>query len=184
MKKRDLIARLNVLEEENRRRGKDKLKFSKWNITLNPNTYVNNALNYTEEYIKNSLIEIIIYLADNLEQAIIFNNPDHDWYQPYIESVKIKYALEQGEGRRRKDGTYPETGGFIHAHVRIEVTHRSNISLSYGRLKRLLEPKFEEAFGKKGWISTPRLVSEDQTERYITKSKYYKNGVKWVTLIR
>lgn len=184
MKKRDLIARLNVLEEENRRRGVHKIRSSKWNITLNPNTYVNGAMNYTENYIKNSLIEIIIYLADNLDQAIVFNNPDHDWYEPHIVKEKVKYAIEQGEGRQRKDGTYPETGGFIHAHVRIEVYHRSNITLSYGRLRKLLEPKFEEAFGKKGWISTPRLVSEDQTERYMLKSKYYKKGYKWVTLVR
>lgn len=184
MKKRDLVARLNVLEEESRRRGDKKVKFSKWNITLNPNTYVNSAFNYTEQYIKDSLVEIIVYLADNLEDAITFNNPDHDWHLPYIVSVKVRYAIEQGEGRQRKDGSYPETGGFIHAHVRIEITHRSNISLAYGRLKRLLEPRFEEAFGKKGWISTPRLVSEDQTERYITKSKYYKKGYRWVTLVR
>lgn len=184
MKKRDLIARLNVLEEESRRRGDGRVKFSKWNITLNPNTYVNNAMNFTEDYIKNNLIEIIIYLADNLEQAIMFNNPDHEWFHPHIVQVKVRYAIEQGEGRRRKDGTYPKSGGFIHAHVRIEVTHRSNITLSYGRLKRLLEPLFEAAFGKKGWISTPRLVSEDQTERYITKGKYLKKGYKWVTLVR
>ncbi len=184
MKKQDLLKRLNVLEEEGRRRGDKKVRFSKWNITLNPNTYVNDSINFTEDYIKNSLTDIIVYLADNLEKAIYFNNPDHEWFQPHIVSVKIRYAIEQGEGRQRKDGTYPETGGFIHAHVRIEVTHRSNITLTYGRLKSLLEPKFEEAFGKKGWISTPRLVSEDQTERYITKSKYYKKGYKWVTLVR
>jgi len=184
MKKQDLLKRLNVLEEESRRRGDKKVRFSKWNITLNPNTHVNDSINYTEDYIKTSLTDIIIYLADNLEKVIYFNNPEHEWFQPYIVSVKIRYALERGEGRQRKDGTYPESGGFIHAHVRIEITHRSNITLTYGRLKALLEPKFEEAFGKKGWISTPRLVSEDQTERYITKSKYYKKGYKWVTLVR
>lgn len=184
MKKRDLIARLNVLEEESRRRGDKQIKFSKWNITLNPNTYINNTLNYTEEYIKRALTDIIIHLADNLEQVIRFNNPDHEWFKPHIISAKVRYALEQGEGRRRKDGTYPETGGFIHAHVRIEIAHRSNISLSYILLRKLLQPEFELAFGKQGYIGTPKLVSEDQTERYITKSKYYKKGYKWVTLVR
>ena len=184
MKKKDLVARLNVLEEESRRRGDGKVKFSKWNITLNPNTHTGVLPQYTEEYIKNSLIDIIIYLADNLEEAIVFNNPDHEWYKPYIVNVKVRYAIEQGEGRRKKDGSYPDKGGFIHAHVRIEVTHRSNITLSYGRLSNLLQPRFEEQYPKKGWISTPRLVSEDQTERYITKSKYYKKGYKWVTLVR
>lgn len=184
MKKKDLLARLNVLEEEGRRRGDKKVRFSKWNITLNPNTHVDDTMYYTEDYIRESLTEIIVYLADHLQEVIMFNNPDHDWYVPHIVSVKIRYAIERGEGRQKKDGTYPENGGFIHAHVRIEITHRSNISLVYGRLKNLLEPRFEQAFGKKGWISTPRLVSEDQTERYITKSKYYKKGYRWVTLVR
>jgi len=184
MKKRDLVARLNVLEEESRRRGDKKVRFSKWNITLNPNTYIDNAMNYTEKYIQDALRDIIILLADNLEEVIRFNDPDHEWYQPYIISAKVRYALEQGEGRQRKDGTYPATGGFIHAHVRIEITHRSNISLIYGALRKLLQPEFERSFGKQGYIGTPKLVSEDQTERYITKSKYYKKGYKWVTLVR
>lgn len=184
MKKRDLIARNNVLEEENRRRGEGNLKFSKWNILLNPNTHVDNTMNFTEEYIRESLIDIIVYLADNLEDVILFNKSDHGWYLPHIVSVKVRYAIEKGEGRRRKDGTYSEKGGFIHAHVRLEIAHRSNITLNYGRLSNLLQPRFEQAFGKKGLIGTPRLVSEDQTERYITKDKKYKKGVKWVTLVR
>jgi len=62
MKKQDLLKRLNVLEEESRRRGDKKVRFSKWNITLNPNTHVNDSINYTEDYIKTSLTDIIIYL--------------------------------------------------------------------------------------------------------------------------
>lgn len=184
MKKSDLIARNNVLEEENRRRGEGRLKYSKWNIVLNPNTHVDNSINFTEDYIKDNIKQIIIHLADNLEDVIVFNKFDHGWHLPHIVSVKLRYAIEKGEGRRKKDGTYSQKGGFIHAHVRIEIAHRSNISLNYARLSSLLQPKFEQSFGKKGLIGTPRLVSEDQSERYITKDKKYKKGFKWVTIVR
>lgn len=182
MKKRDLIARLNVLEEEDRRRGNKAIRSSKWFITLNPNTYVNPSAGVTEDFIKEAIKQIILYLANNLEKVIDLNNPDHDWSTDYIVSVKIKYAIEQGEGRMRKDGSFPSNGGFIHAHVRIEIMHKSNISLSYSKLRALLQPEFMELFGKNGWISTPRLIGEDQSERYMLKSKYYKKGYKWVTL--
>jgi len=182
MKKKDLLARLKVLEEENRRRGEGKLKFSKWNVLLNPNKKVDLTRGYSAEYIEEQLTQIIRYLYHNIDKVIVINNPDHDFFKPHIEKVIVKYAIEIGPGRRKKDGTYPEGGGNIHAHVRIEISHRSNISLSYLRLKNLLQPKFLEAFGTQGMIGTPRLVSEDQSERYVTKSEKYKNGFRWITL--
>lgn len=182
MKKKDLIARLNVLEEENRRRGEKKVKYSKWFVTLNPNTKVDYAKGYSESYIENELLDIITYLYNNLRKVIVINNPEHDFYKPHIEKCVVKYVFEKGEGRRKKDGTYPEGGGLIHAHIRIEVTHNSNISLSWARMKNLLEPRFMLGFGKKGWISTPRLISEDKSERYITKSLKYKKGFRWVVV--
>jgi len=182
MKKKDLIARLNVLEEENRRRGEGKLKFSKWNILLNTNTPIDISKGYTASYITNQLEEIIRYLYRHLRKVIVINNPDHDFYKPHIQICIVKYVIEEGNGRQKADGSYPKNGGLIHAHVRIEITHKSNITLSYVKLKNLLMPRFLEAFGRQGFIGTPKLVSEDQTERYVTKSKKYANGFNWVVL--
>lgn len=182
MKKKDLLARLNALEEENRRRGEGKEKYSKWNILLNTNTPVDVSKGYTAEYITNELEQIIRYLYVNLRKVIVINKPEHSFYKPFIQSCLVKYVIEEGNGRQKSDGTYPRNGGLIHSHVRIEITHNSNISLSYVKLKRLLMPKFLEAFGRQGFIGTPKLVSEDQSERYVTKSKKYAKGFNWVIL--
>lgn len=184
MKKRDLLARINVLEEQNRRRGEGETKLSKWYILLNPNTHVDNSINMTAEYIEDSLLDMVNYLGDHLDEVIVFNKHDHGWYKPHIESVHIKVTFEKGEGRRKKDGTYPEKGGFIHCNVKLRVIHRSNISINYGKLRNLLMPRFELAFGKRGLIGTPKLLSKDQSERYMLKDKRYKRGYKWVTITR
>lgn len=178
----DLQKRIDELEEQLRKRGEGKTRMSKYFVVLNSNTRVS-AIE-SEADLNRKLSYIITYMADHLGNVIIFNKDKHGWSKKYIKKVIVKYAIERGEGRRKKDGTYPENGGFVHSHVTVTIQHTSNITMSYEKLRELLEPLFLEYFGKKGFIGKPRLVSTDQTELYMTKSKPYKKGYRWVTIVR
>jgi len=180
MKKRDLIAYNNKLEELLRQRGNGQVRKTTYFILLNPNLVPSD--NVSDSEAKELLADIIKYLADNIGLVITFNKTGHGFTSDFILKIKIRYAIEKGSGRRRKDGTYPEEGGSIHAHVVVYIEHLSNITITYERLYELLSPEFRASFGKNGFISKPRLIQADMTEEYMTKSVTYRNGYKWETI--
>lgn len=180
MKKRDLQIHITKLEEQLRKRGNGQIRKTAYFILLNPNVKVSDGL--SDEEVSNLLSDIIKFLAENIESIIIFNKEGHIYSTEYIKKIKVRFAMEKGTGRRKKDGTYPEGGGCIHAHVVIYIEHTSNITITYEKLVELLEPEFRASFGKNGFISKPRLIQADMTEEYMTKSLTYRNGYKWETL--
>lgn len=171
---------INKLEETLRQKGEGRLRKSVYFILLNPNTKPSPTL--SEGEIKQELADVINYFADNLSKVITFNKGGHAYTSEYIKTVRIRYALEKGYGRRKKDGTYPADGGSIHAHVVLYIEHMSNITVTQESVSELLQPEFLAVFGKRAFISKPRLIPQDQTEDYMTKSDTYRNGFKWVTL--
>jgi len=179
MKKKDLITRVNSLEEELRKRGEGRIRKSAYFILLNPNVKTSDM---PDNEVMSLLSDIVKYLADNMESVITFNKDGHLYSGEYIKKIKVRFAMEKGSGRRRKDGSYPDSGGCVHAHVVVYIEHVSNITITYESLRDLLEPEFSAAFGKPGFISRPRLIQADMTEDYMTKSLTYANGYKWETL--
>ena len=180
MKKRDLQIRVNKLEEELRKRGNGQVRKTAYFVLLNPNVRIGDGM--TDDEVRSLLTDIIKYLAENMQEVITFNKTGHSYTSDYIKKIKVRYAMEKGVGRRKKDGTYPVDGGSVHAHVVLYIEHTSNITITYESLVALLEPEFNASFGKNGFISKPRLIQADMTEAYMTKSSTYRNGYKWVTL--
>lgn len=171
---------INKLEENLRQRGEGRLRKSVYFVLLNPN--VKPGPGFTEDQIKQELADIIQYLSNNVEDVITFNKSGHIYSTEHIKLVRIRYAIEKGYGRRKKDGSYPEEGGSIHAHLVLYIEHYSNITVTHESLSELLQPEFRAVFGKNAFISKPRLIQQDQTEDYMTKSTTYRNGYEWKTL--
>lgn len=179
-KKKDLLIEIDKLNEKLSQRGSGKIRKTSYFLLLNSNSRPDGST--TEEDIENHLRDIIVFLGDNMDQVIEFNTSGHGWSSKYVESVDIKYAIERGSGRRKKDGTYPVGGGNIHAHVILTILHKSNITMTQEKLSDLLQPEFELYFGRRGFISRPRLISNNMVEEYMTKSKRYKEGHTWETV--
>ena len=171
---------INKLEETLRQKGEGRLRKSVYFILLNPN--VKPSANLDEETIRQELADIIAVFADNLDRVITFNKAGHAYTKEYMKTVRVRYAIEKGFGRRKKDGTYPEEGGSIHAHLVLYIEHTSNITVTQESVSSVIQPEFVAVFGKRGFVSKPRLIQQDQTEDYMTKSETYRNGYKWVTL--
>lgn len=180
LRKVDLEAEITHLNELLAKRGRNKTRTSAYFILINSNTKPSQY--ETEQDIARKLKNIILYLSENLDEVVTFNKQGHAWSSDYIEDVNIKFAIERGVGRRRKDGTYPDSGGTVHAHVILTIHHKSNITIPRTAISDLLQPELEMNFGKKGFVSPPRLIAQNMLEHYITKSDKYKNGHEWVTL--
>lgn len=179
MKKRDLITKVQSLEETLRKRGEGRIRKTAYFILLNPNV---KSSDMPDTEVMSLLTDIVKFMADNMRSIITFNKEGHAYSSEYIKKIKVRFAMEKGTGRKKKDGSYPEGGGCVHAHVVIYIEHLSNITITYESLVELLEPEFMASFGKRGFISRPRLIQADMTEDYMTKSLTYRNGYKWETL--
>jgi hypothetical protein len=103
-------------------------------------------------------------------QYITMNRKTHAWLPEYIDEVRIKYVVELGKGKLKKDGTKGKSGGTIHLHVYLSVYHHSNISLEWEALRDFFEPPMFQYFALKPFISRPRLVQPDRVEEYMEKS--------------
>lgn len=171
---------INKLEETLRQKGEGRVRKTVYFVLLNPN--IRASPNLSEEAIRQELSDIVQYLANNLKQVITFNKPGHKYTQEFIVTARLRFAIEKGYGRKNKDGAYPSQGGTLHAHVVIYIEHKSNITITQESLSELLQPEFLSVFGQRAFISRPRLIQQDQTEDYMTKSVTYRNGYEWKTL--
>lgn len=180
MKKKDMKIHINKLEETLRQRGQGRLRKSVYFILLNPN--MKPGPNLTEEDIRRELADIITVFAENLDRVITFNIDGHEYTKEFMKTVRVRYAIEKGYGRRKKDGSYPDDGGSVHAHMVLYIEHTSNITVTHEKVSEVIQPEFLAVFGKRGFVSKPRLIQQDQTEEYMTKSETYRNGYQWVTL--
>lgn len=178
--KKDLQAEITRLNEELSKRGKGKVRTSAYFILVNSNTKPD--IHETEESIANKLKKVILYLSENLDEVVHFNVAGHTWSGEHVTDVLVRFAIERGVGRKRQDGSYPVDGGTVHAHIILIIKHKSNITIPRTAIADLLQPELEMYFGKRGFVSPPRLISTNKVEDYMTKSEKYKNGHEWVTL--
>lgn len=117
----------------------------------------------------------------SLPTLITFNKPGHLWNSDYINESVVKYVIEVGEGKLKKDGTRGKSGGTVHIHIYIIIKHQSNITLFWEALKNFFKPKILHDFGIENcFVSKPRLVSPNFVEEYMEKS-FAKP--KWNTII-
>ena len=100
---------------------------------------------------------------------IKMNKASHRWDSQFIESVRVRYVVELGLGKLKKDGTRGKTGGTVHIHCLITIYHYSNISLPYENLVQFFEEPLRYRFGKKPFIGHPQLVKGSRTEEYMEK---------------
>lgn len=176
-KKSDLLKEIDKLNEELAKRGHNRQKTSTFFLLLNSNEATTNATEV--ESSRHYMTEIVQYLSDNMDQVITFQNENHDYSKEFIQNIDIKFSLEQSHGRKKKDGTYSEYRGQVHAHVLIAIEHKSNVQISYPALQELLQPKFEEYYTHNGFISRPKWIPDSMVEQYMTKSKEYESGHNW-----
>ena len=97
------------------------------------------------------------------------NRKTHRWDSRYIDDVRIRYVVELGKGKLKKDGTKGDTGGKLHIHVLLTIFHHSNISLTWESLVAFFGPRFGLYFAKRPFVSRPRLTSENRTIEYMEK---------------
>lgn len=180
MKRADLVKEVDRLNEELAKRGEGRERTSTYFILLNSNESPKNETQI--ESGKAYMTEIVKYMGDNMESIVQFRDASHEYSSKYINDIKIKFSLEQSKGRKRKDGTYSDYSGQVHAHILVIIKHKSNIKLSYSELQELLQPKFDEYFGHNGFIGIPKWIPDQMVEQYMTKSKEYSGGHSWKTL--
>ena len=108
--------------------------------------------------------------AQSLEQIVTLNRKTHSWTPEYIRDVKIKYAVEIGLGKLKKDGTRGLSGGTVHIHVYLTIFHFTNLTVTQEALANFFLPRILIQFGTKGFVGRPRLVPLNRIEEYMEKS--------------
>lgn len=176
-KKADLLKEIDKLNEKLAQRGHNKQKTSTFFLLLNSNEATTNATEV--ESSRQYMTSIVQSLGDNMDKVITFQNGEHGYSKEYVQDINIKFSLEQSAGRKKKDGTYSEYRGQVHAHVLVTVNHKSNVKMDYGKLQELLQPEFDHYYGHNGFVSKPKWIPDQMVEQYMTKSKEYTYGHKW-----
>lgn len=117
--------------------------------------------------------EIMREFKIDLGTLIIFNKKNHTWALEFIDNIKIRYVVEEGPGKIKKNGQLGSSGGKIHIHIDLSIWHKSNITLDYAKLRNWFKDKLTYHLGvERPFISHPRLVHENQIEEYMSKSFY------------
>lgn len=114
--------------------------------------------------------QIMREFADQIQTLVTFNRKTHSWTGEFIKDVKIKYAIEFGLGRLKKDGTRGKSGGTVHIHIYLTIYHHSNIQVTQEALADFFLPRILLHFGTRGFVSRPRLVPLNRIEEYMEKS--------------
>jgi len=100
---------------------------------------------------------------------VALNRITHAWNSEYIDSIRVRYVVELGLGKLKKDGTRGKTGGTVHIHILLTLLHYTNMSLPYENLQLFFTQPLEYRFGKRPFIGHPRLVKGNRTEEYMEK---------------
>lgn len=114
--------------------------------------------------------EMMREFALSLESIVQLNRKTHSWSPEYIQSVSIKYAVEIGLGKLKKDGTRGRSGGTVHIHVYLTIIHFTNLTVTQEALANFFLPRILMFFGTSGFVSRPRLVPMNRIEEYMEKS--------------
>lgn len=179
-RKKDLQKEIDRLNEELAKRGKGRIRTSTYFLLLNSNETTKNPTE--EESSRIYMKEIMKTLGNNIDKVVTFKDGTHSYTTDYIQNANLKFALEKSKGRKKKDGTYSDYAGQIHAHGILTITHKSNIGIDHEALKDLLNPEFQYYYGHNGFIGIPKFIPESNVEAYITKSRDYDAGYKWAQI--
>ncbi len=159
----------SVLREKGWASDPDRKKRSEWFFLVNTRHKPESEQERKEgeEYIDSVMLEF----SDAVKQGEIIdlNRKTHSWDSRFIDDVRIRYVVELGKGKLKKDGNRGRSGGELHIHVLLTVFHHSNISLTWESLVNFFRPRFELFFAKKPFVSRPRLTSENRTLEYMEK---------------
>lgn len=128
-----------------------------------------------EKRLTDYLDETMRDFKEDVGDLITFNKPGHSWNSDYIDNVKTRYVVEKGPGKLKKNGELGKSGGTMHLHADLNISHKSNITLKHEDLKQYFENKLQYHTGVKPFVSKPRLVHENQIEEYMSKSYYNLN---------
>ena len=179
VRKKDLEKEIERLNEEIAKAGRGRERESQFFILMNSNERTHNKIEResSREYMKS----IIRYMGENVWQFIDFKDSSHIFDTTHVKSVNIKFALEAGKGRKKKDGTYSDYSGQVHAHVLMTIKHVSNIQLNNQKLNDLLQPLFNEYYTHDGFVNG-KWIPSSKIQDYMTKSSEFSSGVKWTPL--
>lgn len=175
-RKKDLEKEIDKLNEILAKKGHNRQKTSTFFLLLNSNDIPKNETERESsmEYMK----EIVKSIGENLDQLVEFKDKSHEYSKQYIDNVKINFSLEQGLGRKKKNGEYSDYAGQVHAHALLTIKHKSNISIDRDKLREFMQEKFNYYYGHNGF-ATVKWVPDNALESYMTKSKRYADGYEW-----
>lgn len=114
--------------------------------------------------------EMMREFAQSIESVITLNRKTHSWTPQYIQNVSIKYVVEIGLGKLKKDGSRGKTGGTVHIHVYLTIFHFTNLTVTQEALSNFFSPRILLHFGTNAFVSRPRLVPLDRIKEYMEKS--------------
>lgn len=176
VRKKDLEKEIDKLNEILAKKGHNRQKTSTFFLLLNSNDIPKNAteVESSMEYMK----EIVQSIGENLDEFIEFSDKSHTYSKQYIDDVKIKFSLEQGLGRKKKNGEYSDHAGQVHAHALLTIKHKSNISIDREKFTEFMQKKYNDYYGHNGFAGV-KWVPDNALESYMTKSKRYAEGYKW-----
>lgn len=160
--------RNNVLREKGWASNPDNQKITRWFLLISTKIRPSDARE--RELYEQRLDELMDEFSRALPELIKFRFKKHEWTPEYIDDCNVKYSVEVGRGRLRKDGTRGDSGGELHVHVLITIRHHSNITLDHETVREFLEPLCEQYFYTKPFIGRLRLIGQDRTEEYMQKT--------------
>lgn len=161
-----------VLREKTWAHGKEgKLHRSEWFFLVNTRHKPANGnpdLERSKEY--GDVIMADFAHAVRAGDILTLNKKKHQWNTDFIQDVKIRYVVEIGKGKLKKDGHPGNVGGTVHFHVMLTVHHRSNISLEWEKLYEFFQPLIEQYFfQERPFIGRPKLIPQNRVVEYMEK---------------
>ncbi len=150
-------------------------KSSKWFFLVNTNV---SEFDFPEArtYLREAILEFTQKMQTG--EFIAFNKPKHKWSADIILNINIMYVIEVGRGKLTKTGELAKnTINKLHAHIIIEIRHKSNISLKYDDIKTFFKDFLEMRLDKTPFIGKPKWIAQDLVTQYIEKS--YETGCVW-----
>lgn len=161
-----------VLREKTWASGKEgKLRRSEWFFLVNTRhkpLLGNPSLERSKEYGDIIMADFARAVRDG--EILILNKKLHRWDADFIESVKIRYVIEIGKGKLKKNGQPGNVGGTVHFHVLMTIYHRSNITLDWQDLYNFFQPLNEQYFYEpRPFVGRPKLIPENRVQEYMEK---------------
>lgn len=164
-------------------RDPDRLRRSEWFFLIDSKHRPSSGYpgrDVSERYFDEILQDFAVAVREG--NIITLNKKTHNWGPDYIERVQVRYVVEFGLGRMKKDGTRGKSGGTVHCHVQLIVFHRSNIKLEHEKLVEFFDPIMLQYFAKKPFIGPAKFVPGNRTEEYMEKG-FEKAHWKKITVI-